>query len=139
MNESFDIYNLFFLVLAGVVFWRLRSVLGRRTGNERKPYDPYKPAEQEENPVARNDNDGNVITLPNKTQKAKPAATARVIDDKIFDAIAPADSPLGKTLRRIASQKLQISMRRKSIPRLMLVTMKAPNTFRAFPPRKMNY
>jgi len=104
MNESFDIYNLFFLVLAGVVFWRLRSVLGRRTGNERKPYDPYKPSEQEENPVARNDNDGNVITLPNKTQKAKPAAEARVIDDKIFDAIAPADSPLGKTLRKIAAK-----------------------------------
>jgi len=104
MNESFDIYNLFFLVLAGVIFWRLRSVLGRRTGNERKPYDPYKPAEQDENPVARNDNDGNVITLPNKTQKAKPQAQTRVIDDEVFNAIAPADSALGKTLRKIAAK-----------------------------------
>jgi len=106
MNGSFDIYNLFFLVLAGVVFWRLRSVLGRRTGNERKPYDPYKPAEQDESPVARNDNDGNVITLPNKnkTQNVKPDVPARVIDDKIFDTIAPADSQLGKTLRKIAAK-----------------------------------
>ncbi len=106
MNESFDIYNLFFFVLAGVVFWRLRSVLGRRTGNEQKPYDPYKSAEQDDNPVARNDNDGNVITLPNKnkTQEASADAQTRVIDNKIFDAVAPADSPLGKTLRKIAAK-----------------------------------
>ncbi len=106
MNETFDIYNLFFLVLAGVVFWRLRNALGRRTGNERKPYDPYTSTEGEENPVARNDNDGNVITLPNnsKTQKAKTEVQTTVIDDKAFDAVAPADSALGKTLRKIAAK-----------------------------------
>lgn len=106
MNESFDIYNLFFLVLAGVVFWRLRSVLGRRTGNERKPYDPYKPAEQDENQVARNDNDGNVITLPNrnKTQADKAEAQISKIDEKAFNDIAPADSDLGKKLRKIAAK-----------------------------------
>ena len=41
MTEAFDIYTLLFLVLAVVIFVRLRSVLGRRTGNERPPYDPY--------------------------------------------------------------------------------------------------
>jgi len=106
MNESFDIYNLFFFVLAGVVFWRLRSVLGKRTGNERKPYDPYTGPEQDENPVARNDNEGNVITLPNKskTKKAAPEATVQTIDDSVFDAIAPADSALGKVLRKISKK-----------------------------------
>src|SRR4029078_13534491 len=39
MNEAFNIYTLLFLVLAVVIFVRLRSVLGRRTGNERPPYD----------------------------------------------------------------------------------------------------
>lgn len=41
MSEAFDIYTLLFLVLAVVIFIRLRSVLGRRTGNERQPFDPY--------------------------------------------------------------------------------------------------
>ena len=41
MNEFFDFYTLLFLVLAVVIFLRLRSVLGRRTGSERPPFDPY--------------------------------------------------------------------------------------------------
>lgn len=41
MSETFDIYTLLFLVLAIVIFLRLRNVLGRRTGSERPPYDPY--------------------------------------------------------------------------------------------------
>src|SRR3970282_1390155 len=41
MSEAFDIYTLLFLVLAVVIFIRLRNVLGRRTGSERPPYDPY--------------------------------------------------------------------------------------------------
>ena len=41
MSEAFDIYTLLFLVLAVVIFIRLRNVLGRRTGNERPRYDPY--------------------------------------------------------------------------------------------------
>lgn len=39
MSEIFDIYNLMILALAVAIFLRLRSVLGRRTGNERPPYD----------------------------------------------------------------------------------------------------
>jgi predicted lipid-binding transport protein (Tim44 family) len=41
MNGFFDVYTLIFLILAVVIFLRLRSVLGRRTGAERPPYDPY--------------------------------------------------------------------------------------------------
>lgn len=106
MNEAFDISNLFFLVLAGVIFWRLRGVLGRRTGNERKPYDPYKPSQNGEGPVAHNENDGNVIPLPNRNQPEvySPEADVTTIDDEIFDAIAPADSELGKNLRKIAKK-----------------------------------
>ena len=40
MSEIFDIYNLIFLVIAVAILLRLRSVLGRRTGNERPPFDP---------------------------------------------------------------------------------------------------
>jgi predicted lipid-binding transport protein (Tim44 family) len=37
----FDIYTIIFLALAVFIFLRLRSVLGQRTGRERRPYDPY--------------------------------------------------------------------------------------------------
>mgnify|MGYP003142192021 CR=1 FL=1 len=33
--------NLLFLAIAVVVFFRLRAALGKRTGNERPPHDPY--------------------------------------------------------------------------------------------------
>lgn len=41
MNDSFDIFTLLILVVAIVIFLRLRSVLGRRTGHEKPRYDPF--------------------------------------------------------------------------------------------------
>ena len=38
--EFFDFGTIFFVVAAAVIFYQLRSVLGRRTGNERPPHDP---------------------------------------------------------------------------------------------------
>ena len=38
---GFDITSIIFLVIAVVLFMRLRDVLGTRTGNEREPFDPY--------------------------------------------------------------------------------------------------
>ena len=38
---SNDIVTIFFLVAAVVIFIQLRNVLGRRTGNEKPPHDPY--------------------------------------------------------------------------------------------------
>ena len=41
MNGSFDISTLVFAILAIFVVWKLRSVLGQRTGSERPPVDPF--------------------------------------------------------------------------------------------------
>src|SRR4029453_10889029 len=41
MRDVFDIYTIVFLALAVLIFVKLRSVLGQRTGRERPPYDPY--------------------------------------------------------------------------------------------------
>jgi len=41
MSGFVDIYTVIFLVIAVVIFLRLRSVLGKRTGSERPPFDPY--------------------------------------------------------------------------------------------------
>ncbi|HEY0290781.1 MAG TPA: Tim44/TimA family putative adaptor protein [Hansschlegelia sp.] len=41
MSDGFDIYTIIILVLAVFIFIRLRSVLGTRTGQERRPSDPF--------------------------------------------------------------------------------------------------
>ncbi len=57
MSGFFDVYSIIFLIIAVVIFMRLGSVLGRRTGNEPSPFDPnVKPPAG-----ARNDN---VVSLP---------------------------------------------------------------------------
>lgn len=64
MSEGFPYFDiLLFAALAGFLFFRLRSVLGRRTGNERPPENPY-----EANPDSQNEND-NVIPLPNRSEE----------------------------------------------------------------------
>ncbi len=57
MNGSDSIFTIIFLALAVIIFLRLRSVLGRRTGNERQPFDPYTRTE-------RREASEKVITLP---------------------------------------------------------------------------
>ena len=52
MTEYLDIFNIIFLAIAILILFRLRSVLGRRTGNERPPFNPYassKPKEEVKN------------------------------------------------------------------------------------------
>ncbi|MBL8906476.1 MAG: Tim44 domain-containing protein [Rhizobiales bacterium] len=106
MDQAFDPLNLLILAIAVVIFFRLRSVLGRRTGNERPPFDPFaarrrnngeaaKPGRPEEAP-------GNVISLPRdraseaKPQDAEPAAP-------VWAGYAEEGSVLAKGLERIAA------------------------------------
>jgi predicted lipid-binding transport protein (Tim44 family) len=70
MSGFFDIYSIIFLIIAVVIFMRLGSVLGRRTGNEPSPYEPrVKPPA-----AARNDN---IVALPARDRApAAPQAEA---------------------------------------------------------------
>jgi predicted lipid-binding transport protein (Tim44 family) len=71
MRDVFDIYTIVFLALAVVIFLKLRSVLGQRTGRERPPYDPYS-ARDAVRPAPANDK---VVTLPGRTSEVpKPVA-----------------------------------------------------------------
>lgn len=97
MSEAFDIYTLLFLVLAVVIFIRLRSVLGRRTGNERPPYDPYaRPdAKQAGTP------EGTVVALPQGRSSQAPVEMAGPSPEDIEERLeryAAKDSPLGESL-----------------------------------------
>jgi predicted lipid-binding transport protein (Tim44 family) len=101
MSEAFDIYTLLFLVLAVVIFIRLRNVLGRRTGNERPPFDPYTAPDQKR-PGGPKTNEP-VVALPRG--RGAPVAEASVpsvedIEAKL-GAHAPKDSPLARSLTQL--------------------------------------
>jgi predicted lipid-binding transport protein (Tim44 family) len=60
----FDVTTVIFAILAVFVVWKLRSVLGTRTGNEKPPHDPFsRPQRPSDGREAGNDN-GNVVRLP---------------------------------------------------------------------------
>jgi len=68
MSGFFDIYSIIFLIIAVVIFMRLGSVLGRRTGNEPSPYET-----RVKTPPAGARND-NVVALPPRDRAAAPSA-----------------------------------------------------------------
>jgi predicted lipid-binding transport protein (Tim44 family) len=100
MNGTFDILTLLFLVIAVVIFLRLRSVLGRRTGSERPRYDPYSAPDANGKPVR-----DNIVTLPRGEQ---PARAPEPLDEATFAKglkdIAPEDSDIAQKLSAIAQQ-----------------------------------
>ena len=81
---------LIFAIFAAILVFRLRSVLGRRTGNERPPTERnarrggHRPA-----PAADNANDENVVALPDREP-----------DDAFVEQ---AEGALGENLRKIRS------------------------------------
>ena len=96
MSEAFDIYTLLFLVLAVVIFIRLRNVLGRRTGNERPPYDPYTRTE-----AKRAEANEPVVALPRGRSSRAPVETSGPSMEDIEARLgrhAAKDSPLGQSL-----------------------------------------
>jgi predicted lipid-binding transport protein (Tim44 family) len=101
MSEAFDIYTLLFLVLAVVIFIRLRNVLGRRTGNERPPFDPYTAPDQKR-PGGPKTNEP-VVALPRG--RGAPVAEASVPSVEDIEAKlgghAPKDSPLARSLTQL--------------------------------------
>ena len=97
MNGTFDIVTLLFLVIAVVIFLRLRSVLGRRTGNERPRYDPYSPSDANGKPVR-----DNIVTLP----RGEPARAADDLDEATFAKrlkdVAAEGSDVARKLQAVA-------------------------------------
>ncbi len=71
MNQVFDPFNIIILAVAVIIFFRLRAVLGTRTGNE-KPFDPFAGEKDE----AQSSSD-NVVPLPgrNKPTSISPPDT----------------------------------------------------------------
>jgi predicted lipid-binding transport protein (Tim44 family) len=100
MTGFVDIYTIIFLVIAVVVVLRLRGVLGKRTGHERPPFDPY--SRRDTAPPATADS--NVIGLPPRAEarNAPPAEIGAAAEERI-KTIAPDGSPLNAGLKAVAA------------------------------------
>ena len=99
MSEAFDIYTLLFLVLAVVIFIRLRNVLGRRTGNERPPYDPYTTPDAKR--AGTREASEPVVALPRGRASRGPVGAQGPSNEDIEAKLgrhATKDSPLGQSL-----------------------------------------
>ena len=98
MNQAFDPLNLLLLAVALVVFLRLRSVLGRRTGHEKPPFDPYA-ARRTADPKPGPEAGGKVIHLPRGASDAAEE-TAR---EPVWTGYADEGSGLAQGLEKIAA------------------------------------
>ncbi len=90
-----DLTTLVFIGLAIFVAWRLRSVLGEKTGTEQPPQDPFVRRER----VATPDRDGNVVRLPG----AERAQSAAAPSADRWLGIAEPNSPVAAGLDAIAA------------------------------------
>ncbi|MFT4180476.1 MAG: Tim44/TimA family putative adaptor protein [Rhizobium sp.] len=88
-----DFVTIFFLVAAVLIFFQLRSVLGRRTGNEKPPRDLYGSSDPAAGPNAPDA--GKVVTLPRRDAAEEEDRFAAI------DAFTPAGTPLNDSLREL--------------------------------------
>jgi len=98
MNGLTDLSSIIFLVIAVVVFLRLRSVLGRRTGSERPPYDPYTRRD-----ALPGRGVGKVVDMPARAAAPAIVATPLLpVADRI-KAVAPEGTPLNDGLKALVA------------------------------------
>jgi predicted lipid-binding transport protein (Tim44 family) len=96
MQDSFDITTLIFIVLAVFVIWRLRSVLGQKTGSEQPPFDPMSRRDAPLRPGnAPAESDHNVVRLPGANG---PRPAAEVPPGERWKGIAEPGTPTAQAL-----------------------------------------
>lgn len=101
MQDSFDVTTLIFIVLAVFVVWRLRSVLGQKSGSEQPPLDPMsrrEPPLRQNGPAAETDN---VVRLPGSTGARSAAETAATAAER-WKGFAEPGTAMARALDEIA-------------------------------------
>jgi predicted lipid-binding transport protein (Tim44 family) len=98
-----NIITLFFLIVAALIFLNLRSVLGKRTGSEKPPFDPYNRDPRSMDAQSQGADDGKVITLPRRDQQSQPSQQSMepVNRYQAIDDFVPAGTDLNDKLRRV--------------------------------------
>jgi len=102
MHDPLDATTIIFAVLAIFVLWKLRSVLGSRTGSEKQPPPNFffRRTSAPTPPGPRNTNDNNVVALPAAAQPAPPPPAPAGSDR--WKAYVAAGSPVAQALDEIA-------------------------------------
>ena len=105
MDGKIDIFTLLFLVLAVIIVLRLRSVLGRKSGEDDARVERYK-AEQRARAAAAQSQD-KIVTLPRRDRPDAPAekpvaATAETGIEEKVRTLASGNEPLADGLLAIA-------------------------------------
>lgn len=104
MQDAFDFSTIIFVCLAVFVIWKLRSVLGQKTGSEQPPQEltrndqsqeTRRDSWQNQSDTPRADND-QIITLP-------PRQTLNEMNKDRWKGIAEPGTPLADTLDRMAA------------------------------------
>jgi predicted lipid-binding transport protein (Tim44 family) len=101
MQDVFDFWWIIYATIAVVIFVKLRSVLGQRTGRERPPYDPYSARD-----AVRPSTNDNVVALPGRAAEPvpKPVETAAVPAADRWSGLAEPGSAVAAGLDAIARE-----------------------------------
>ncbi len=93
----FDTTTILLLAVAVLIFLKLRSVLGQRTGRERPPYDPFSAPD-----AVRKSSGEKVVPLPQRaSEPARPAEAGEPPDR--YAGFAAAGSPVARGLDAIVA------------------------------------
>lgn len=105
MNNVFDIYTIIFLALAVFIFFRLRSVLGTKTGHERDPFQPRDNNRDLPPGVRPPAQGGEVIPMPSRNGAA-PVAPPVAADPMAprWGTLAAPGTPLARGFDAIAAR-----------------------------------
>ena len=110
MSDANFIEIVILAAVAAFFIFKLRSVLGKRTGHEERPdYDPFNPGDDASKDAAKKGGDDKVIQLPDRgpardgTREGKPLSEDEVFAEPEMDPEAEevADTPLAAALTQI--------------------------------------
>lgn len=100
---NLDIYSIIAIIICIIVFFQLRSALGKRTGNERPPFDPY--SAKEESKLEKGEAD-NVVAMPKRNGSNDDVLNPHLKEDDsvtaVIDRLAETGTALNDGLRKIA-------------------------------------
>jgi predicted lipid-binding transport protein (Tim44 family) len=99
MSDFFDPYSIIFLALAVAILFRLRNVLGKRTGSERPPFDPYSSREAENSTPSQSGD--NIVSLPRSDASEDFHSPSDEEIEERADQVAPEGSSLNQALKTI--------------------------------------
>ncbi len=101
---NLDITSIIAIIVTIVVILQLRNVLGKRTGNERPPYDPFT-SKDKKNKDEDEGLDDNVVPMPGRRAPVKPVLNPQLEEDHsttaVIDRLAKTGSALNEGLHKV--------------------------------------